>query len=66
MDMDLVYSCLWSMCMKEGVPLPLQAIVPRSSKRDRIAANRQLAFVLSDSQMRRIDELDGTMHPQSE
>lgn len=43
----------------------LQAIVPRSSKQDRIAANRQLDFVLTDDQMRRMDALDGSMHPQS-
>jgi diketogulonate reductase-like aldo/keto reductase len=46
--------------------LPLQAIVPRSSKRERIEANQQLDFVLSESQMRRIDSLDGSLLPQTE
>ena len=38
-----------------------QAIVPRSSKRERIAANRVLDFVLSADQMQRIDSLDGSL-----
>jgi diketogulonate reductase-like aldo/keto reductase len=36
----------------------MQAVVPRSSKQERIAANRVLGFELSDSHMRRIDALD--------
>lgn len=39
----------------------LQAVVPRSSKKERIAANRALEFVLSAEQMQRIDALDGTL-----
>ena len=38
-----------------------QAIVPRSSKRERIAANRGLDFVLTANQMQRIDALDGSL-----
>lgn len=32
--------------------------MPRSSKQERIAANRVLDFELSDKQMRRMDALD--------
>ncbi|EIE20064.1 Aldo/keto reductase, partial [Coccomyxa subellipsoidea C-169] len=38
-----------------------QGIVPRSSKKERIAANRDLDFVLSADQMHRIDFLDGSL-----
>ncbi len=38
-----------------------QGIVPRSSKKERIAANRDLDFVLSADQMHRIDLLDGSL-----
>ena len=39
--------------------------MPRSSKPDRIALNRELEFDLTDAQMRRIDALDGTLHPEA-
>jgi diketogulonate reductase-like aldo/keto reductase len=42
-----------------------QAVVPRSSKPDRIAANRQLDFELTGAQMRAIDALDGTLQPEA-
>jgi len=45
--------------------LHLQAVVPRSSKQERIAANRVLDFELSDKQMRRIDALDGIVTPEA-
>lgn len=35
--------------------------MPRSSKKERIAANRALDFVLSADQMQRIDSLDGSL-----
>ena len=43
----------------------MQAVVPRSSKQERIAANRVLDFELSDSQMRRIDALDSIVTPEA-
>ena len=45
--------------------LCLQAVVPRSSKQERIAANRALDFELSDQQMRRIDALDSIITPEA-
>ena len=45
--------------------LRLQAVVPRSSKPDRILANRQLDFALTEAQMQRIDALDQTLVPAS-
>ena len=44
---------------------PLQAVVPRSSKQERIAANRVLDFDLTDKQMRRIDALDSIITPEA-
>ncbi len=45
--------------------LPLQAVVPRSSKQERIAANRVLDFELTDKHMRRIDALDSIITPEA-
>ena len=40
-----------------------QCVIPRSGDAAHIAANRRLDFELTDDELRRIDELDGTIPP---